>query len=1236
MTVEEALRILDTAIAPTSLSNIQEIVFRKSWEGLSYLDIADSAGYDASYIKDVGYRLWQLLSNALGEKVTKSNLQAVIGRRSRQISAALPDANIENIPPQQLQVQPSEIATHCHWGEIVDVSTFYGRNEELARLQQWIVGDSCRLVALVGMGGMGKTSLAAKVAIALQHNFDFLIWRSLRNAPPIADVLLNFIQILSQQQETALPASLDGQISQLMGYLRASRCLLILDNIDAIIGSNSGETSPADTSKIEVKDNAGELPHQSSIADILEQSPAENHEGYGELLRRIGSECHSSCLLLTSREKPTTLMSLEGESSPVRTLSLIGLSSPEVQNILQADGCFCAAETDWINLTQHYCGNPLALKIVSTTVRDLFDGNISDFLEHGALAFGDINVLLDGQFRRLSDLEKHIVYWLAIEREWTTLAELRSNFVAIPSQSKLLDAVLSLRGRSLIEKNAGQFTLQPVVMEYVTEQLLDRFEGEIKSQTLDLFTTHALIKAEAKDYIRESQTRLILAPLADRLLGEFRSKKEVEYQLNEVLFTMRSQFPHSAGYAAGNLINLLIQLKIDLSNYDFSYLSIWQAYSIGTNLHGVNFANSDLSKSVFTSNSNGAMSVAFSPDGKFLAVGNIDGKIRVCHTQDYRDFLTCEGHTSWIGSVAFSPDDRTLASASFDHTVKLWDLTTGKCIQTLTQHTGWAHSVAFSPHPSCRGGAPVPAQAGGILASGSWDCTIKLWDVATGNCLKTLQGHTTFVMAVIFSPDGELLASCSYDKTVKLWRVATGEIINTLEGHIQAIRSIAFSPDGQTLISGSWDCTIRLWNVSTGQCLNILRGHTDPVAAVAFSPDGRAIASASYDCTVRLWDVASGQCFKLMQKHCGWIWSIAFHPQGHTLASGSLDRTVTLWNTETGESLRTLHGYSAAIRSVTFSPDGKLLASGSDDTTLKLWDVASGECSKTLQGHKNWVWCTAFSPDGTILASSSNSGIIRLWDVATSKLLRVMQGNTSISNIMFAISFSPDGSILASSDNSHTMRLWNVQTGECCKILSDNCRAWSIAWSSDGKILASGSDDRLLRLWDIESGECLKILPGHTSLLFSVAFSSDGKMLATSSDDKTVKLWDVESGECLKTLQGHAALVWCVRFSLDGRIVVSGSHDRTIKLWDVGSGECVKTLQNDASEVWAIAISPDGKTIASGSADGVINLWKMETGDRVKTMRSPRLYEGMNITGVTGLTDAQKSTLKALGAVETV
>jgi hypothetical protein len=299
-----------------------------------------------------------------------------------------------------------------------------------------------------------------------------------------------------------------------MEYLRSCRTLLVLDNFDAILGSSDGSTAL----------------HSPPVGQYRE-----GYESYGELLRRVGTERHASCLVLTSREKPKTLIPLEGQTLPVRSLRLTGLGIREAQAMLQASGHLAATEAQWSQLTQLYAGNPLALKVVSSMVQELFDGSIAQFLAQGALAFGDINILLDEQFQRLSELEKQIMYWLAINREEMSLVELQDDFVFKPSQPKLLEALQALLRRSLIDKSTGHFTLQPVVMEYLTEQLIDRVYDEIQTQNLELLISHALIKAQAKDYIRDSQIRLILAPLATRLMSRWRFKKDVKHQLDRSL-----------------------------------------------------------------------------------------------------------------------------------------------------------------------------------------------------------------------------------------------------------------------------------------------------------------------------------------------------------------------------------------------------------------------------------------------------------------------------------------------------------------------------------------------------------------------------------------------------------------------------------------------------------------------------------------------------------------------------
>ncbi len=745
------------------------------------------------------------------------------------------------------------------WGEAIDVSIFYGRTSELATLEQWIQTDCCRLVAVLGIGGIGKTALVVKIAQQLQEQFEYVIWRSLRNAPTLKTLLGELIPFLSQGQETQIT------IRVLLEYLRSSRSLIILDNVETIL--RSGEC-------------AGQY--------------RTGYENYGQLFSLIGETAHSSCLILTSREKPVEVAATEGRELSVRSLPLKG-SLFAAQKLIQAKG-LSGTQEEQQQLCNYYSCNPLALKIIATSIQELFAGEIGAFLAEEVTVFNSIQRLLEQQFERLSALEKMIMYWLAINREWTSISELTEDIIPAVAKAKLLEALESLIWRSLIEKQAGSYTQQPVVMEYVTEHLIEQVTCEIiqANSSLPLFHSYALIKATTKDYVRESQIRLILEPITAQLRNTFGSSKAIEQQIQKILKLLRTSEQSLSSYGGGNLINLAHNLEINLTGYDFSGLSIWQADLEKVNLHRVNFAGSDLGKTVFTQIFGSILAVAFSPDGKLLATGDSNGEVRLWQVADAQPLLTFQGHTSWVFSVAWSPDGQTITSGSYDQTVKLWDVNRGQCLKSLFGDNS-VLSVAWSPD-------------GKTIASGSYDQTVKLWDAKRGSCLKTLQGHSNWVFSVAWSPNSKNIVSGSSDQTIRLWDVRQGKCIKILRGHSSWVRSLAFSSDGQTIASGSYDQTVKLWDVNRGQCLKTFLGHENWVLSVAWSPDGQTLASGSTDQTVRLWDINRGQCFKTLLGHSNWVRSLTWSPDGQILASGSYDQTVRLWDVNKGQCLKTLLG----------------------------------------------------------------------------------------------------------------------------------------------------------------------------------------------------------------------------------------------------------------------------------------------------------------------------------------
>ena len=1105
----------------------------------------------------------------------EENIQEISEGESRCDSSSLQGG----VEIELTQVLEEKRSPNLDWGDADIVFYCYGRTQELDTLKKWIFQDKCRLILLLGEGGIGKTTLSIQLATEIQHHFDYIIWRKLEASPSVDTTLFR----------STLPETLEEKITRLIQYLESSRCLLILDNADSILQSGN---------------HIGEY--------------REGYQGYRDLLQRVAQSSHKSCLLITSKEKPA----LE-ETKTIRSLELDSLGVEDAKNIFNQYGKFSGSEDEWKLTIKHYAGNPFALKVVAAGIQDALGGNLSEFVKNylklGLLKFDKITDLLERQFDRLSSSDQEtssaqeIMYWLAINQEPVSDLELKEDIISWQAKQELIQSLASLRRRSLIKDTQSGCTQLPVWREYIINRLIDKVCQEIKTEQIQLLNTYSLCKATSKDYIRETQVRLIIQPLLKRLDQELDGKTNVENKLKQIVSNCQQKSRQAPGYLGGNILNILCQLKTDLSNYYFSDLTICQAYLQGVDLHHVNFADSNLSKSVFSEPLGSILSVAFSADGKFWATGDADKNLYIWRVADGQLTTICRGHTNWVRSVAFHPQKPILASGSNDRTVRLWDTNTGECLATLEGHTNQVWSVAFSPD-------------GKILASASNDCTVRLWDVDSPQCCQILE-HSCWVFTVAFDVQGTLVSG-SVDQTVKLWDVNKNKVEchTTWQEVNHRVSSIAFSPEGQTLATGSYDNLVRLFDIHNGELLKTFSGHDGRVWSVAFSPDGKTLASGDGQ-TVKLWNIESEELLLTLPESDRRIRAIAFSPDGKTLITGSDDQSVRLWDVCKGESLKTIYGYTQRVWSVAFSPDGKTLVSGSDDRTVKLWDIETGKC-KILGKHEKRVQSVAFDSLGIKIASGGNDGRVKLWDIPTGECLTLPGKHR---DWIWLVAFYDQGKKLISAADDRHIKLWDVKTGQCLKTLKDYPHwIWSIAMSPDAKNIAIASDDKILQIWNIET-EQLANLGEHQKLIRSVAWSPNGEIIASGSDDLTIKLWDLSTGKYLHSLEKHTDQIRSVVFSPNSKLLASGSDDCTINLWDVKSGACLQTFTEHENRVRSVAFSPDGLMLASGSEDETIKLWNIQTGVCIKTLKAKRLYEGMNITGVTGV---QKATLKALGAVE--
>ncbi|MBE9205774.1 NACHT domain-containing protein [Nostoc sp. LEGE 06077] len=447
-------------------------------------------------------RFWQ--ADRIQREIFIAICQAV-GINNWEAIAEIPDADSEELSTQYLD-----------WDEAPDIESFYGRIQELAQVEQWTIAHRCKIVTITGIAGIGKTALALALADRLQLQFDGLIWKSLDSSPSLVSLLDGLLNTFEQNTVNDIPQD----TAKLIHHLQQRRCLLILDGLD------------------------------------------ESEKHYHQFIQQLSRAHHQGCIILTSREQPNII---ESNTKTVRSLTLTGLAKAEAVELLQARG-FTGKELGLSTLIQLYRGNPLALKLVTPLIQSVFGGNIAGFLSQNTIVIGDrLRGIFKQQFEQLCDLEQSILYWLAIWQQPISFSRLQTHLLISLDPATVLAAIISLEKRSLLEKwicsGEPAFTLQPLVMKIITDELVERATQEIiqvmQSQDISDFKilrTHWLLRPGSDDIV------------GDRILHQLQEKLWQIYganlvqNLQQILLLLNDKSPLAIGYIACNITTIINRL----------------------------------------------------------------------------------------------------------------------------------------------------------------------------------------------------------------------------------------------------------------------------------------------------------------------------------------------------------------------------------------------------------------------------------------------------------------------------------------------------------------------------------------------------------------------------------------------------------------------------------------------------------------------------------------------------
>jgi WD40 repeat protein len=573
-----------------------------------------------------------------------------------------------------------------------------------------------------------------------------------------------------------------------------------------------------------------------------------------------------------------------------------------------------------------------------------------------------------------------------------------------------------------------------------------------------------------------------------------------------------------------------------------------------------------------------------------------------------------KGHNAPVFSVRFSADGRQALSGSMDKTLKLWDVETGKCVKTLEGHRGYVNAIDISPD------GKFALSGGGELISEHFD--LNYWNLETGERIHAMKGHTGLVRALAISPDGKSALSGGTDNLLKLWSLADGKCVRTMEGHTEWVNSISFTGDGSLAISasgtprGSGSRSLKLWRLETGECVKTIEGHTASINTVCLSSDGKFALSGSgnpgeqEDNTLRIWDVESGECLKVLKGHSNRVNAAACSPDGRHAVSGGEDCTLRLWELETGRCLRTFSIAGTEINSLAVSPDGKFAIAGCADSVIQYWDIS----------------CLASPSPALFQVCSIEAARI---DISDDESFDVAMGRArqalAFSDFSAAAHWLREAR--ANKDKERDPQVMEKWMELYSRLIRKEPRGGWEARTFEGhtggimavqflektKSFLSGGADGRIKLWSLSTGECTRTFADDSdekSGIASLSATRDEKLVLSGGiNDRKFRLWNVETGQCARVFEAFknpGRLISII--TPDGRLAFcASSAEDQLMLFDAATGRLLRKYDGQEKGIDAFAISRDQRYLLTGGKDGSINVWETATGNYVRTMKGRKM-----------------------------